>query len=48
MGLIGSGPLNLGVPDDYRVPDRVWLRTSAVLALTASELAERLDWPSTA
>ncbi len=25
-GLVGSGPLNLGEPDDYRVPDRVYLR----------------------
>lgn len=25
-GLVGSGPLNIGVPDDYRVPDRAYLR----------------------
>ncbi len=25
-GLLGHGPLNLGGPDDYRVPDRVYLR----------------------
>lgn len=28
-GLIGSGPLNIGVADDYRVPDRTWLRPPA-------------------
>lgn len=27
-GLIVSSPLNLGEPDDYRVPDRVLLRTT--------------------
>lgn len=26
-GLIGSGPVNIGLPDDFRVPDRVYLRT---------------------
>ncbi|WP_370326551.1 Uma2 family endonuclease [Euzebya sp.] len=25
-GLTGSGPLNIGSPDDYRVPDRAYLR----------------------
>ncbi len=27
-GLYGSGPLNLGVPDDYRVPDQAYLRSA--------------------
>lgn len=26
-GLRGSGPVNIGVPGNYRVPDRVYLRT---------------------
>lgn len=29
-GLQGSGPLNIGRPDDYRVPDRAYLRTTGV------------------
>ena len=29
-GLVGSGPVNIGEPDDYRVPDRVWLRSAQV------------------
>jgi Uma2 family endonuclease len=29
-GLYGSGPLNIGRPDDYRVPDRAYLRTASV------------------
>ena len=29
VGLWGSGPLNLGRPDDYRVPDRAYLRQRA-------------------
>lgn len=28
-GLHGSGPLNVGEPDDYRVPDRAYLRERA-------------------
>ena len=28
-GLWGSGPLNLGSPDDYRVPDQAYLRERA-------------------
>ncbi len=28
-GLWGSGPLNLGAPDDYRVPDQAYLRQRA-------------------
>jgi len=28
-GLWGSGPLNLGSPDDYRVPDQAYLRRRA-------------------
>ncbi len=40
VGLVGSGPFNLGSPDDYRVPDRglhrarpvgVWVPTAAVV-----------------
>ena len=27
-GLVGSGPLNIGQHDDYRVPDRSWHRTA--------------------
>ena len=39
-GLVGSGPFNLGAPDDYRVPDRglhrgmpagVWAATAALI-----------------
>jgi Uma2 family endonuclease len=29
-GLYGSGPLNIGYPDDYRVPDQAYLRTPGV------------------
>ena len=29
VGLWGSGPLNLGYPDDYRVPDQAYLRERA-------------------
>ena len=29
-GLYGSGPLNIGHADDYRVPDRAYLRTPTV------------------
>lgn len=29
-GLYGSGPLNIGGPDDYRVPDQAYLRTPVV------------------
>lgn len=29
-GLYGSGPLNIGNPDDYRVPDQAYLRTPDV------------------
>ena len=25
-GLVGAGPFNIGVGDDYRVPDRTWFR----------------------
>jgi Uma2 family endonuclease len=44
-GLVGTGPFNLGCPDDYRVPDRgchrtlpsaVWLDTAAVVVEVVS------------
>jgi len=31
-GLRGSGPLNVGEPDDYRVPDRAYLRARPTTA----------------
>lgn len=41
-GLVGSGPLNIGVPDDYRVPDRAYLRDVPTVTFvpTAAVLVE--------
>jgi Uma2 family endonuclease len=55
-GLVGTGPFNLGEPDDYRVPDRgyhrglpatVWVPTAAVVIEVVSpddETWEKLDF----
>ena len=34
VGLWPSGPLNIGGPDDYRVPDRAYLRTRDAATFT--------------
>ncbi|MHB8296360.1 MAG: hypothetical protein ACYDH5_17455 [Acidimicrobiales bacterium] len=41
-GLVGTGPFNLGTPDDYRVPDRGYHRQlpSEVFVSTAAVVAE--------
>lgn len=41
-GLWGTGPLNLGQPDDYRVPDRAYLRqrSQAVFVPSAAIVVE--------
>lgn len=41
-GLFGSGPLNLGTPDDYRVPDQAYLRSArpALYNATAALVVE--------
>ncbi len=41
-GLLGTGPFNLGTPDDFRVPDHGWLRTesSGAWAPTAALVVE--------
>jgi hypothetical protein len=39
-GLCASVAFNMGVKDDFRIPDR-----SEVVDLSASELANRIDWP---
>ncbi len=41
-GLTGSGPLNIGEPDDYRVPDRAYLRDvpDATFVPTAAVVVE--------
>jgi Uma2 family endonuclease len=35
-GLVGSGPLNVGEPDDYRVPDRAYTRGQATSTFVPS------------
>lgn len=35
-GLTGAGPLNIGVADDYRVPDQAYLRDPALSAFHPS------------
>ena len=42
VGLWPSGPLNIGEPDDYRVPDRAYLRTrdAATFTPTAAIVVE--------
>ncbi len=51
-GLVGTGPFNLGQPDDYRVPDRgyhrgrprgTWLATAAVVVEILSPDDETFD-----
>ncbi len=51
-GLVGTGPFNLGSPDDYRVPDRgyhrgrptgTWIATAAVVVEVISPDDETFD-----
>lgn len=51
-GLIGTGPFNLGEPDDYRVPDggyhrplpdSVWVATAAIVVEVVSPHDETFD-----
>ena len=52
VGLVGTGPFNLGEPDDYRVPDRgyhrglpttTWVSTAAVVIEVVSADDETYD-----
>jgi hypothetical protein len=52
VGLIGTGPFNLGAPDDFRVPDRgfhrsaprgVWVPTAAIAVEIVSSDDEAWD-----
>ncbi|MGH9060579.1 MAG: Uma2 family endonuclease [Acidimicrobiales bacterium] len=52
VGLVGTGPFNLGAPDDYRVPDRglhrqlprtTWVPTAAMVVEILSPDDESLD-----